>query len=138
MTRIDDWEQALADYLAGKREAVFAWGTCDCAMFAAGAVLAMTETDPAEEIRGRYKSQAGAGRAIKRAGFADLGEWVSSKFAEVPKVYAQRGDILMFDGSLGVCAGAVAWFVGEEDGAPGLVSHPTLECERAWRVPFAE
>lgn len=135
--RNDDWEQALADYLAGHREAVFAWGSCDCAMFAAGAVEAMTGIDPAAEIRGRYKSQAGAGRAISRAGHADLGAWVSSKFQEVEPVFAHRGDIVMVDGSLGICAGQIAWFVGEEDGAPGLLSRPMQEWERAWRVPFA-
>jgi len=132
-----DWEQALADYLAGHGGAVFAWGKCDCAMFAAGAVEAMTGINPAADVRGKYKSQAGAGRAIKQAGFADLGEWVSAKFDEVPPAFAQRGDIVMAEGSLGICNGALAWFVGEESGEAGLVSRPMMEWERVWRVPFA-
>lgn len=136
--RRNDWEQALAEYLAEHREAVFEWGQCDCAMFAAGAIEAMTGVDPADDVRGRYKSQAGAGRAIKRKGFADLGEWVSSKFEEVAPVFAHRGDIVMVGGSLGICAGAAAWFVGEEGQASGLVSQPMPMWERAWRVPFAE
>jgi hypothetical protein len=134
--RDPDWEQALADYLAGKQGCVFAWGTCDCAMFAAGAVEAMTGTDPASDIRGQYKSQASAARAIKRKGFTDLGEWVGSLFSEIGPAFAHRGDIVMSDGNLGICTGGIAWFVGEENGEPGLVSRPMQEWERAWRVPF--
>ncbi len=135
--RQPDWEQALADYLAAHGAAVFTWGTCDCAMFAAGAVAAMTGTDPAADIRGRYKSQAGAARAIKHAGFANLSEWVSAKFQEVPPAWAYRGDLVMASGSLGICNGPAALFVGEENGLAGLVSTPLQEWERAWRVPFA-
>lgn len=127
----------MSDYLAGHREAVFAWGQCDCVLFVAGAIEAMTGIDPAADIRGRYKSQAGAGRAIKRTGFADLGELVSSKFDEVPPVFAHRGDVVMAGGSLGICVGGAALFVGEEDGAPGLVARPMMDWERAWRVPYA-
>ena len=135
--RKPDGETALADYLAGHSGAVFAWGRCDCAMFAAGAVAAMTGTDPAAEVRGRYKSPIGAARVLKNAGADDLGAWVSVRFEEVGPVFAHRGDLVMADGSLGVCTGPVAWFIGEENGAPGLVSRPMQEWERAWRVPFA-
>lgn len=133
-----DWEQALADYLDGKREAAFAWGVCDCAMFAAGAIKAMTGVDPAADIRGKYKSQAGAGRAIKQRGCADLGEWVSGILEEIHPAHARRGDVVMDRGNLGICSGQIAYFIGEENGEPGLVSRPVLECERAWRVPFSE
>lgn len=132
-----DWESALSDYLAGQGGAVFAWGACDCAMFAAGAVLAMTGTDPAAELRGRYKSATGAARVLKRYGADDLAAWVSARFEEVAPVFAHRGDLVMADGSLGICAGPAAWFVGEENGDAGLVSRPMQDWERAWRVPFA-
>ncbi|WP_298195527.1 hypothetical protein [Novosphingobium sp.] len=131
-----DWETALAEYLAGQGGAVFAWGERDCAMFAAGAVEAMTGIDPAAQIRGRYNSVTGAARVLKRAGADSLGAWVSARFAEVPPVFAHRGDLVMVDGSLGICAGAGAWFVGEDNGAPGLISRPMLEWDRAWRVPY--
>lgn len=134
--RSTDWETALAEYLAGKSGAVFAWGTCDCAMFAAGAIEAMTGVDPASELRGRYKSQTGAARVLKRSGAAKLAEWVSARFEEILPVFAHRGDLVMVDGSLGVCVGGLAWFVGEENGAPGLVARPMQDWERAWRVPF--
>lgn len=135
MIRRNDWEQALSDYLAGHREAVFAWGRMDCALFAAGAVKAMTGTDPLAGA-GRWKSQAGAARAIRRAGFASLEQGVSSLLQPVEPVFAMRGDLVMAEGALGICAGAQAWFLAEGDGAAGLAARPMAAWSHAWRVPF--
>jgi hypothetical protein len=134
MNRTSIWEHALADYLAGQREAIFKWGSNDCALFTAGAVAAMTGTDPLGSVRGKWRSQAGAGRAIRQAGFASIEDWVSSLFDPVEPVFVQRGDIVMIDGALGICIGKDAVFLAEE--APGLNRRPIAHCARAWRVPF--
>jgi hypothetical protein len=137
MVRIDDWEQALADYLLAQREAVFAWGRMDCVLFAAGAVAAMTGADPAADLRGKYRSQAGAGRLLKQLGFANLAVAVDSVLVPVAPAAAHRGDVVMLDGNLGLCTGRTALFLPEEGGEPGLAVRATLQCERAWRVPYA-
>lgn len=133
-----DWEQCLADYLGGMRGAVFSWGQCDCALFAAGAVAAMTGTDPAAGVRGRYKSSRGAARVLHRDGAASLADWVGARFQPIGTGFARRGDLVMAGGSLGICLGREAVFVGAEDAREGLVRLPLREWEHAWRVPFAE
>ncbi|MFA7505300.1 MAG: hypothetical protein WCZ28_11420 [Burkholderiaceae bacterium] len=133
--RTRGWESALADYLAAHRAAVFAWGDCDCVLFAAGAVAAMTGSDPAAEVRGRYRTRIGAMRKLRGRGWASLEGMMDAHFAQVPPAFAQRGDIVMANGSLGVCIGRTALFVGEEGGAPELVSLPLASWSQAWRVP---
>lgn len=48
--------------------------------------------------------------------------------------FAMRGDVVMAQGSLGICIGGSALFVGEEEGAPGLVRVVRGEWTRAWAV----
>jgi hypothetical protein len=72
--RLRDWQGRLARLFAERREASFEWGTHDCAMFAADAVLAVTGEDPAAEFRGKYKSESGAAKILKTANLEALAD----------------------------------------------------------------
>ena len=93
--RRDDWPERLDAFIRARRARSFAWGQHDCALFAADAVEAMTGNDPAAVFRGGYDSAAGALKAIRAAGHADLLSAVSAGLGEpLPSpLYAQRGDI---------------------------------------------
>lgn len=134
MTRLPDWEDRLHAYLVEHEGAVFAWGQTDCALFAAGAVLAQTGDDFAAPFRGQYRSAAGSVRALKTWGAGDLASTIGTVLPEIPTGFAKRGDIVMFAASAGVCVGADGLFIGEEDGAPGLVRIPRADWDRAWSV----
>ena len=134
MIRRSDWEQRLADYLASCADAEFVWGRMDCALFAAGAVLAMTDFDPAAAFRGKYRSQAGSVRALRLYGACTLPETIATMFEDRPVAFARRGDLALHDGAVGVCVGAEAVFVGQEGDRPGLVRVPRAEWTRAWSV----
>jgi hypothetical protein len=133
--RRPDWEDRLNAYLADHADAVFKYGTCDCALFAAGAVIAMTDADPAAAFRGRYRSHAGSVRALRRFGAGTLEATMDAVLTPLAApAFALRGDVVMAEGSLGICIGGTALFVGEEDGAPGLVRIGRAEWTRAWAV----
>lgn len=134
MQRIPGWETALHDYIAALSGAVFNWGTLDCALFAAGAVQAMTGIDPAAAYRGRYSTAGGATRALKRYGAGSLEATIAQQFGEIQIGFARRGDLVLVDGMVGVCVGADAVFIGEADGEPGLVRFPRASWARAWAV----
>lgn len=134
MIRRGDWEQRLAAYLAECDGAEFIWGKMDCALFAAGAVLAMTDVDPASAFRGRYRSLAGSVRALRIHGAGTLELTLDSMFPERPIGFARRGDLVLHDGAVGVCVGDAAVFIGEESGAPGLVRIARSGWARAWGV----
>lgn len=138
MHRKADWEARLAAYLEPLRTRPFAWGEHDCCTFVAGAVEAMTGADPIPEFRGRYSSAAGSTKALKRYGAGTLEATLDTKVARVPASLAQRGDVIMTGGLLGICSGAFAIAVGAEGERDGL-----LKLERAgwvdpiaWRVPY--
>lgn len=117
----------------------FVWGENDCTLFACDLVEAATGVDYAAVLRGRYRTAAGAARALRRFAGGGL-EAAAEKIAqdngleEVPPLMAQRGDFVLLDAAagpaLGVCLGAT--FIAA--GPAGAVSLPLKRARRAWRV----
>lgn len=140
--RLPDWEERLGLFIAENRDRAFAWGAFDCILMACAAVEAMTGVDPAAEYRGRYDDAKGAALALRELGKGTLVKTIDAVFPARPLGKAQRGDIVMFRGSAGICMGAFGLFVGEEALADavttpqreGLVSIPRALFERAWAV----
>jgi hypothetical protein len=137
-TRYQDWEERLAVYLDRKADERFQHGTHDCALFAAGAVLAMTGFDPAAALRGQYDTAAGAARALREFGEGTLLRTIQAAFPdEVCPHQAQRGDVVMLNRTTaGICVGHFSYFVGHEQGQDRLTHIPTAQCQRAFRVPY--
>ena len=139
MRRRPDWPSRLEEHLQAARNRSFRWGRHDCAMFACGAVEAMTGADPAAPFRGRYRSEAGARRLLRAAG-GGLAELVARQAqeqgaVEVPPLRAQRGDLCLAAGpdgldGLGVCVGGAAAFMRPD----GLAFLPIGRVKRAWRI----
>lgn len=69
LKRRKDWRPRLDAYLESIEGKPFKWGELDCALFAADAIMAMTDVDLAAEFRGSYSDEVGAGAAITAAGF---------------------------------------------------------------------
>jgi hypothetical protein len=127
--RHEDWEKRLNEFL--DTVGPFDWGTNDCCLFAANAVLAMTGEDYAKPYRG-YKTAKGALSRLKDIGVAG----VATNALGAPKapLFAQRGDVVSFDAgdgiALGVCIGAKIAAVGQD----GLLMLPMNEAIQAWSV----
>lgn len=134
LQRLPDWEARLHDYLAAHEGAVFEWGVIDCALFAAGAVEAQTGVDFAAPFRGHYSTAIGSARALGRYGERTLEATIAARFPATPAPYARRGDLVMVESMAGVCIGGDAVFVGEEDGAPGLVRFARPTWSHAWAI----
>lgn len=131
MIRKDDWPERLAEFIDVRRERAFSWGSQDCALFAADAVLAMTGVDLAKKLRG-YKTAAGATRRIKAAG--GMRNFASALTEKHPGL-AQRGDVVLvtLDGreTFGIVAGNAKWC---GPGADGLVFRPMDEVQTVFGV----
>lgn len=137
--RAADWEDRLRTYLDRVAEDPFRWGQHDCALFAAGAIKAMTGFDPAADLRGTYSTKTGALEALREHCAGTLLR-TAVHWLGAPKSIHQvkRGDIVMRDRfTLGVCVGLHSYFVGEGPGTIGLVPLPTHSLKHAFTVPFA-
>lgn len=129
-TRLPDWPERLAAYLARHRAAVFAWGAHDCARFAAGAVGALTG-HPVPLPAWADKSAAVA--ALRACGGLVAG--VDAVLARLPApALAWRGDVVLAQAGrrrwLAVCDGVHAWAPGPQ----GLVAVPLAQAVQAWAV----
>lgn len=75
--RLPNWRQRLAAFVAANRIRPFDWGSADCCLSAADAVLAFTGHDYAAPLRG-YRSRFGAARALLRAGHRSVASYLDS------------------------------------------------------------
>jgi hypothetical protein len=138
MKRITGWRSALHRTIEAHRRLPFAWDTgTDCAMFPADCVLAMTGEDLAAAFRGRYRTAAGAFRALKKAGHDDLASLVGSFLEEIPVMKASAGDIaaLNTDDEFGCSLGVVVGETVAVRTPKGIGALHLNQMHRAFRVP---
>lgn len=131
--RRKDWVHVLLQTIEQAKDIPFAWGSQDCALFAADCVLAMTGVDFAEEFRGKYNDQEGALRLIR----GDLESVLMSKLGEpLSRRFAGRGDVVLFEATEGPAVGVVGvkgtniYAVTEE----GLVELPISRALKCWKI----
>ncbi len=130
MNRLPDWETRLAGYLESVLHAPHAYGQHDCALHGANAVLAQTGVDHGAPFRGRYSTATGSVRALRKYGAGTLEATFDRHLDEVPPALARRGDLVLAQGSVGVCIGGEAMFASEQ----GLIRIARADWARAWRV----
>jgi hypothetical protein len=130
--RVEDWQSRLWDYIDAAKGQPFMWGVRDCATWVADWRCLVTGQDAAQAWRGRYKTERGAWRIIRRAGARTLDAWfdgIVGPRLSAP-LLAQRGDVAMVQGALGIVAGAKVAVLSPD----GLVFWPLTEATAAWRV----
>lgn len=134
--RKNDWANSLHTYIKAHLNTPFEWGTFDCCLFPAGAVMAMTDIDFAEEFRGHYSTAMGAKRALIKYGSGDIKKTMVNKFGPMlHRLMAGRGDLVLINTPWGEALGIVwsgkIWATGEQ----GLITMPLRNALGCWEVP---
>jgi hypothetical protein len=114
LQRLPDWQARFAAFIQARLALPFAWGTNDCATFAADGVLAITGVDVAPPVLRLHRSAAEAlhqllaHKGLFAIATAALGE-------PIPALMARVGDVVLLtvadaDGRqcLGLCNGTTA------------------------------
>jgi hypothetical protein len=101
--RIEGWESRLADHVREAYGNPFRWGAHDCALWAARWVRDCTGNDFLSDWEGKYKSELGARRLMKRRGYESVADIADEHLVEIPVGLAKRGDLLLhpIDGGAG-------------------------------------
>jgi hypothetical protein len=126
--------QKLDKYILDHTNVEFLWGSNDCCTFASDWVEEKSGVNPLKELghHGKYKTYKGALKLLKKLG--GMEKVVSAKLTEIPVAFAQVGDVVCGDldygDTMGICIGVGSLFLGEES----LVTRPTLDMKKAWRV----
>lgn len=133
-SRRPDWRARLTAYMAEVAARSFRPGTHDCALFAAGAVEAVTGVDLAATWRGTYRSLAEGRAALGARGYADHIELAAAWCPEVAPSFAHIGDLAVLPGedgdALGVIQGAHVYALRPS----GLALVNRLHIKRAFSV----
>ncbi len=129
--RVDGWERLLAEYIEAAHRTPHAWGTNDCALWAAGWVRTATGSDYLADWAGLYQSELGACRLMKKRGYRNPEAVADAHLTGIPVDLARRGDLLLHPhGALGICGGVNGYFLT----ATGVTTFPARQCPRAWLV----
>lgn len=133
--RLPDWPERLAALVEARRDAPFAWGSHDCGLFAADAVLACTGEDPAADLRGAYATEAAAEAMLAPlGGLYGLMRRIQARrgTAMIPPALAQRGDTVLIPVGNELAVGVVLGADVAVPGPDGLVFLPLADARRAW------
>lgn len=129
LTRLPDWDRRLARLVNQHKSTPGVWGVSDCLLTVADAVEAITGTDPAADIRGKYKTEAGAARILRKRGFGDVEMALASLFPPVGRLMVQRGDIGVVERNGVLCAGFITdlGFAVKTESGLSFVSQMTIK-----------
>ena len=91
-----DWVRQMYNQIDAIQNEPFAWGKNDCCLFSARVVDAMCDTDFADQLRQEYQDERTALLYIASFGSIPkaLEYWLGRP---QPLIYAQRGDVMVFD-----------------------------------------
>jgi hypothetical protein len=129
--RKEGWEAILRNYIEDSRKLSFEWGKSDCALWVAGYFDQVTGSSFLKEYKGQYSDEQGAYSLLHQLGFTDITDLPSVYAPPVPINYAKRGDIISFNGALGICDGRKSYILTVE---VGLFAVLTAACQKAWAV----
>jgi hypothetical protein len=130
-------------FLKQAKSAPFKWGSNDCCLFAANAVLAITGADLADDFRGKYTDEASAFALIKTVTggttVADAAAYCAKKHNLTEYTHplmAKRADLVVISNAGNLIAGVVHLngreVVSVND--QGIVRLPITSITRSWSI----
>ena len=139
MQRFPDWEPRLFSVLEDSKNKPFIWGKHDCCHFSSACVEAMTGQNPIFPFLEKYHDKSSARDILRTLGSGSLLKTLIDIFGPaIPPSFGRRGDVAFLvqksGPSVGICLGKFSYFVGETTGHEGLISIPTLEIKKIFRV----
>jgi len=132
--RDPNWRSQLASYVESVARLPLRPGRHDCALFAAGAVEAMTGVDFARGFRG-YRTLSEGRAKLAGKGFAGLDELAASFLPEIAPAKARAGDVVALTddeghAALGIVQGGKVYVL-----RPSVMGFVDLtKAERAFKV----
>jgi hypothetical protein len=144
LARHEDWDTAhFHQFLMDNANKKFAWGSVDCCLYAASAIQAFTGVDLADDFRGKYTTELGAFRTIKKvtggSTVADAAAYSANKYGLTGYQHpwcARRGDLVLINNGGNVIAGVVhlngRFVVSVSEAGP--VTLPLTSVVKAWSI----
>lgn len=125
----------LNQFLNNNMTRSFEWGAWDCCLFACDCVEQLAGFDPASVYRGRYSTEIGAARVLKKRGHTTVEHAFTEFFGPLqPKLLTSRGDVVLVEtqnsDAAGIFANNAPWVVTPE----GLSQVPLSSVKGCWKI----
>lgn len=134
LTRLPDWERRFTAVAEAHVDTPFQWGQCDCLLAVADVVEAVTGVDPAAKIRGRYTTELGAAKLMRRRKFNTVEDVLKKLFPRVGRLMARRGDICTIERNGEIVAGYVTMHGVAFQTPRGVSLVPQTDVNKAFSV----
>jgi hypothetical protein len=132
MTRFQDWQVRFEAFLKARRREPFAWGSNDCALFAADAVEAITGEHLCPQLRGHRNVRQALRTLACEGGVRGIATQALGE--PIRPVFARVGDVVVVPAgkreSLAVCNGQTALLPGPDS----MAAVSMRLALAAWRV----
>lgn len=115
--RVKNWAGEMNSVITENKHREYALGIWDCAIFANEMIQAITgeETSHLHLVSGRYKTELGFLRVLKKEGFNSLRDYIVHCMGEpIGRHRAWRGDLALYNGCIGVNVGPYSMFIGSD------------------------
>lgn len=132
LERLSNWEDSWTQFMGPLRKEPFEWGVNDCVLAVGRNVEALTGWDFYSPHVGKYSSAKEAQSYLVANGFSTIVDLVEHYLPEASISHAKRGDVLMFQGSLGIHMGNHAVFF--DAAIEQLVKVDWFDATAAWKV----
>ena len=115
--RVRNWSVEMNTVIRENKHREYALGSWDCAIFANEAIQAMTgkNTEYLDLVAGKYTTEIGFMRALKKGGFSSLREYLIYCLGDpVEHSKAWRGDLAFYNECIGINVGPYSMFIGSD------------------------
>ncbi|MCC5777844.1 hypothetical protein H7H48_02180 [Nitratireductor sp. B36] len=130
--RVPDWEKRLNEVIEKHMALPSEYGVSDCYLIPADAFEAITGEKLYPGVR--YKTEAGAGKQLRKRGFETVEDAFRARLPEIGRLMAQRGDLGVVERD-GVISGGVFTSIGfATRGERSLEFLPATEVKTAFQV----
>lgn len=136
--RLPLWRKKFEEAIDEIKRKPFDWKSQhDCGLgLVCPVVKAITGEDFAAQYIGKYNTELGALKMMRKQGFSNLADLAASHGPEIKPIYASVGDVLAFKTdskfgyALGICNGERTFVLMPT----GVGTKNTLDAERAFKV----
>jgi hypothetical protein len=93
--RVDSWDRRLEEIASAQISVLPEWGNSDCLLSTSQAIEAVVGFDPLKKFRGKYTTEAGAAKAMRRNKCQNVKDVFETYLGLEPvnRFAARRGDV---------------------------------------------
>ncbi|MGU3577104.1 DUF6950 family protein [Brucellaceae bacterium C25G] len=136
LVRCEGWDRRLEDVATAHASILPEWGRSDCLMAVGEAINAVVSQNPFERFRGKYKTETGAAKQMRRNGCDNVKQVFETFLSLEPvnRFSARRGDVGVMLLNDEYISGFICSYGFAIKQPHGIAFYPVSEIEQAYKI----